>query len=362
MLGPFITDIGNRYTDYVAKRISYRTPHGEVRVPLPYSFREVNLEAAGIPWDPTPDLLNLPGIWALDTYWYRGNGTSLDSLQTVQNKARERFMNKVNSDIQGLVNLAEYRQTWHTMASLLSAARRPTEALSELLEKYRKKAKKDHHWGTNDLFNEVLRDSSEAWLAFHFGVEPLMKDIYATAELLAAGPQPVAKPRGTAKGTASYVYKAPGWNDWSYNESYQIRCKVGGTVEITDVDKYLQNNLGFANPAAVVWELVPYSFVWDWFFSVGEWLNSLSDEYGISITNAYQTTSVHVNGTVTNTLNQNYPPSGPSYSTVYRGFRIERVPGLPSVNVFRTFKVRPWGLTRIATAVALIVQQLPRSR
>lgn len=38
---------------------------------------------------------------------------------------------------------------------------------------------------------------------------------------------------------------------------------------------------GITNPAAVVWELVPYSFVLDWFFTVGDYLQSLDALVGI---------------------------------------------------------------------------------
>lgn len=32
---------------------------------------------------------------------------------------------------------------------------------------------------------------------------------------------------------------------------------------------------GFSNPAAVLWEATPFSFVGDWFFPIGDYLNDL---------------------------------------------------------------------------------------
>lgn len=40
------------------------------------------------------------------------------------------------------------------------------------------------------------------------------------------------------------------------------------------------NRVGVVNPLPVVWELIPLSFVWDWFMPVGEWLESMDAAYG----------------------------------------------------------------------------------
>jgi hypothetical protein len=54
---------------------------------------------------------------------------------------------------------------------------------------------------------------------------------------------------------------------------------------------YLLSQLGLANPAAVAWELVPFSFVVDWFTDAGTFINSFTDFLGCSVTNSYQ---VHI--------------------------------------------------------------------
>lgn len=43
---------------------------------------------------------------------------------------------------------------------------------------------------------------------------------------------------------------------------------------------------GFVNLAEVAWELVPLSFVVDWFVPIGDWMASLSSLVGLSITDA----------------------------------------------------------------------------
>lgn len=43
------------------------------------------------------------------------------------------------------------------------------------------------------------------------------------------------------------------------------------------------NSIGLANPAAVAWEIVPFSFVVDWFIPINRWLESLSATIGLKL-------------------------------------------------------------------------------
>lgn len=51
-------------------------------------------------------------------------------------------------------------------------------------------------------------------------------------------------------------------------------------VEVADPNARLASQLGFVNPAVVAWELVPFSFVVDWFVNVGDVLSSYTDFLG----------------------------------------------------------------------------------
>lgn len=48
--------------------------------------------------------------------------------------------------------------------------------------------------------------------------------------------------------------------------------------------------LGLTNPASVAWELVPFSFVVDWFAPVGDWLNALDATLGYSFLSGTRST------------------------------------------------------------------------
>lgn len=50
-------------------------------------------------------------------------------------------------------------------------------------------------------------------------------------------------------------------------------------------------SLGVTNPMNVVWELVPYSFVVDWFFPIGTWINAADVSLGKTYKGGYRATS-----------------------------------------------------------------------
>jgi len=40
------------------------------------------------------------------------------------------------------------------------------------------------------------------------------------------------------------------------------------------------SQLGLVNPAEIVWEMMPYSFIADWFVPIGPWIGSLTADIG----------------------------------------------------------------------------------
>lgn len=62
--------------------------------------------------------------------------------------------------------------------------------------------------------------------------------------------------------------------------------KVWVKVAPTSYELHELNAGGFVNLAEVAWELVPLSFVVDWFVPIGDWIASLSSLVGLSVTDA----------------------------------------------------------------------------
>jgi len=192
------------------------------------------------------------------------------------------------------------------------------------------------------------------WLEFHFGWEPLIKDLYQSLDVYTRGLPPFK---------ASCMAQSV-WNSYSgtstgpiWSNSAHIRVvysKVGGTISVNNPNSYLMASLGLANPSVVAWELVPFSFVVDWFTTVGQCLSASTDFLGLTIINGYT-----VSGEKGSSLYKAFNAYNVAPNTLYRethlsALRMKRATGIPTP----TLMIRPYktmSITRAATAVALLV-------
>jgi hypothetical protein len=69
-----------------------------------------------------------------------------------------------------------------------------------------------------------------------------------------------------------------------------VKYKTRVTVNSTMLRDFAQ--LGFSNPLNLAWELVPYSFVADWFIPIGAHLSNLDAYQGLSVSWTTKTTFI----------------------------------------------------------------------
>jgi len=127
------------------------------------------------------------------------------------------------------------------------------------------------------------RKIADNYLAFKFGVEPLLKDMYSLGELLAE--------MDMSEDGEWLAFRA---NNKFFFEDVEFKTPRGtfrtsGMIEISYVVKYTVsestarylNRIGLVNPAEIAWEMLPWSFVIDWVVPVQKWIASGSTELGI---------------------------------------------------------------------------------
>lgn len=277
------------------------------------------------------------------------------NLSTIaKNMAYDKFRTKVLGDTAELgVNLAERRQAvrmiYDRAATLYVSYKLLRQGKFRLaLKRLNVKILKKHERWTH------VRNASAFWLEYHFGWSPLIGDIYSACEILQSG---YGKPRSVkARGTASDYegfYSNYGSSTDLKDAKLAFSCQTGAEVTITNPNLHLATRLGLTNPASVAWELIPFSFLVDWFFTVGTFLNSYSDFIGVSFKNAYTTTYGQASGSV---LIDWRVGSGQYGLTCYSsGFSVSRAQGLVSPIVYPKFK-KGLSVTRAATAVSLLLQ------
>jgi len=137
------------------------------------------------------------------------------------------------------------------------------------------------------------RTVHKTWLEYKYGWTPLLMDVKGSAELLAQ--HHLGKPQtfsitAVVNRDRKTVDSGPleGWSSLTRVTSLSRKCKVRIDCEVVNPLHDSLKQTGLTNPALVAWELVPFSFVFDWFISVGDWLNGFSALGGVNVKRAFQ--------------------------------------------------------------------------
>lgn len=207
------------------------------------------------------------------------------------------------------------------------------------------------------------KQAANWWLEWHFGWSPLIKDIYDSVQVLQAplpGPKQI---RGRAW-SGPLIHDAsvglPDGRPWYTKVEYHatIREQMLARVSVTNPNLFLATSLGLTNPAQILWEGVPFSFVVDWFIPVGGFLSSWTDFLGLEVldqrttyTRKYVSSSQRFN----RIWDVIYAPGIKYEGSSWHVTRELSIPG-PSLSL-RPYKAP--SMTRAATAISLLLQFLP---
>ena len=164
----------------------------------------------------------------------------------------------------GTINLgatvAEYRQSVRMFGS---AARGIVDAIRSIRKlKFAKK--------------RSLCSITNAHLIHDYGIAPLMSDVYDTVEALRLRlERPIYKRfyvKRKNKGTQTFE-NTQSSSYTGYGKATTVKTVKSSCYVEMDVEKAALFTLG--NPAEILWEITPFSFVVDWMIPVGDWLISL---------------------------------------------------------------------------------------
>jgi hypothetical protein len=253
------------------------------------------------------------------------------------NRAYGRFLAHLSEQANHGENIAEYKETVKLAQGIAKALRSPLRTFA-LKAKQVIRTKGDH----------LIGDSADVWLAFHFGVQPLMQDLHATLTILGQ-PIPYGRVYGQGKVSAQFTDTPSGPSGLSATQVVVLRGRVAAEIVVTNPNLFLASKLGVFNPALTAWNLVPFTWVSDWFYDVSQLLSSVSDLYGCSVKNAYWTYLG------SGSSSEKYPATGnPVSQAYYHSYVIQRQLGLyKPVPVLRHANM---GMSRIATALAIATQ------
>lgn len=291
-------------------------------------------------------------------------------VDSERNEAVTKCLNKLADQ---KVNIAENLATLSQTVRLFT---KPTRTFIQGLAKFRRKD-----------FNGLLRYSyrqlrqrgipesiAEDYLAYVYGIKPLMQDIYGIAEL--------AKEQGLAPLMLNASAKAV--RDQSFSDTYfedvsggrdnwlrglharsSSRCTIWATIDKDYAGTRSLNRLGLTNPLSLIWELVPYSFLVDWVLPIGPVLQALTAPAGLDFVGGSVSRRVSVVGTheVQHRVpNRSGNPA--SHNLRYEGYSRERITGWPRPGLWvdpDPLRLRADGSDRIFKGLALSLLALPRA-
>lgn len=336
VFGPF--NVFERFEKYYRHRVRYkqRAPH---TVASPYTLVQgFQTKATGNLADPghTPESFS-EGL--------RSQALSSTAANQARILAYEKLKNQISDRASMAENLFEYEKTLKVIESRALQLFKFTQAirrghLGHAAQILRSPEPRKRH---------PVKQSASNWLEYHLGIAPVIGDIYSAIDVLQS---PIKNVRCRARASVDpYVYE-----DFKSSSSFSVGRRIQKVtalsvqyrcdVAVSNPNLFLANALGIINPAVVAWQLIPLSFVVDWFVNVEQFLGTASDFWGLTVLNA--TTTTKWSGTYFESWNNYGWVLSHESSGMDRGLGVS----LPSL-ALRPFKLPSW--QRGLTAVSLLV-------
>lgn len=191
------------------------------------------------------------------------------------------------TEFAGLVSAAEAKETFGLVRDLL------LKILDILLnvKKFRLK----------ELLGKVSpSDASGFYLQCRYGIRPLVGEMQ---DLMNAFDQGELSIRRTSRGYSAesktekvmdYKKKIDGNYNYLYGNisrsvSISARAGVLSSIHLKSFESQAAVQFGLAQSAAVIWEIIPFSFIADWIWNIGEWSKSLAPMCGVKPLSAWVT-------------------------------------------------------------------------
>lgn len=269
-----------------------------------------------------------------------------DLCDTVREAAYSRLMGKALPRAAMLVNMAQGAQSWEMVAARTMQLVRAFKHLrSGNLGGFAAELSLNSNVVRRRITRKrAMQDPSGAWLEFTFGWSPLIGDIYNAINVLQTA-FPTVPSRGSASESSSTkeVFRP----NWYRLTNTKAQCRLVADLVVTNPNLLLANQLGLLNPAAVVWDIIPFSFVVDWFLPVGGFIKTFNDQAGLELQGQCTTLKVWVDQNDV----WNGEPGEHQASSVHRFVGPFVKPGFPT-----KLKLPTGSLWLAATSVALAIQ------
>lgn len=210
-------------------------------------------------------------------------------------------------------------------------------------------------------FKPTRKNVANRWLELQFGWLPLLSDVYTSVEKINQRVklnfyEIAASGSSSTSRNSSSPWSTPYTCIRDVEEQMSVQVLYKFKVTVTDPNLRDLAQWGLTNPAVLAWELLPYSFVVDWFLPIGNYLSALSATHGLSISGGAKMVKRR------SVVVVRYSKS-PSTSAVVSGMATKSYLGLgrsPSSlpEMWAPRLQNPLSASHIADSIALITQRL----
>lgn len=289
-----------------------------------------------------------------------------------------RYLGKPTIDTGRLSDIAiteAYSRIDFSEAALLATLGELPETISGLISIFKRSIKifrAIRKFDIKALLGEISpKELADRYMEYRYGIRPLLYDVKS---ILSAYNSTQKKfDRYTFRGKASASAQA-GPTEFTYYANSVFAYKAYASVKrevtaragcLTHLHALSKLNVwGLDQPIETLWELLPYSFVIDWFFNIGKTIASFTPEAGCEILASYVTmediTSWSISGGhVTAVPGSGYTYATTTYSPEYsKVSRIKARTPNPSRPILPSFDVRLDSLKLLD--LAIIIRNLLR--
>lgn len=137
-----------------------------------------------------------------------------------------------------------------------------------------------HRPGESKFKGSRSREAANLYLAGRYGVLPLLSDLENAVKFLGRKHHPRFTARGNAMAQGQRTTGIPA--SFGYYGTWMLIMTVTRTFEarygiLYEADEFTRRmaQLGLTRPLSSAWELLPWSFVGDWFLQVGQYLDAV---------------------------------------------------------------------------------------
>lgn len=299
--------------------------------------------------------------WEAGWLWENRMAYKLDSMndniQRVTNTALNRLTARLSQDANLGETFGESRQSINMIAETASDLKNAVNGLREGNPLKVARNLRVNPRRVRSIMAENARKLPSAWLKLAFGWAPLVNDIRDGFKVITDFTPVTQKIKASSRRSWSYDADE-GVTEFYYkvHEQYDAGVALYVTLVLENPNIALANQLGLLNVPKVGWELVPFSFVVDYFYNVSGFLGNLTRFAGYTVKDSG--TSVRRSLS----MSMKYHSYGiPVDHCQSEGFEFTRDLGLPAyIPQLNTdlFDIFGGKFIRASTSVALLVQAL----